>query len=110
AMSIIVPALLAELCYLNRQHTGEFHDGVVVAKHNWALNLSLVFAFMLSGIVLRAIGFDANDGGAQSEHTLFAMRGLLSYGSVIFSVLPLWVVWNIHIDRNCSGESAAAFR
>lgn len=110
AMSTIIPSLLADLCYLNRQQTGEFHDGVVVARHNWALNLSMVFAFLLSGMVLRAIGFDAGEGSGQGEHTLYAMRGLLSVGSVVFSLLPLWVVWNINIVRNDSGESAAAFR
>ncbi len=109
AMSTIIPSLLADLCYLNRQQTGEFHDGVVVAKHNWALNLSLVFAFMLSGIVLRSIGFEAGAGGQQAGVTLYSMRVLLSVGSVIFSLLPLWVVWKIHIVRNENSEDAVAF-
>lgn len=99
AMSTIVPSLLADLCYLNRQKTGEFHDGVVVARHNWAMNLSLVFAFLLSGLVLKAIGFDSADRGDQPEGTLYFMRALLSAGSVIFSLLPLWIIRHIDVTR-----------
>ncbi|WP_051235226.1 MFS transporter [Marinimicrobium agarilyticum] len=99
AMSTIVPSLLADLCYLNRQKTGEFHDGVVVARHNWAMNLSLVFAFLLSGLVLKAIGFESTERGDQPEGTLYFMRALLSVGSVVFSLLPLWIMRHIDVTR-----------
>ncbi len=107
AMSTIVPSLLADLCYLNRQKTGEFHDGVVVARHNWAMNLSLVFAFLLSGLALKAIGFESSQRGDQTEDTLYFMRVLLSAGSVVFSLLPLWIIRHIDVTRTEASQDDA---
>lgn len=99
AMSVIIPSMLADLCYLNWQKTGTYRDSTVVARHNWALNLSLVFAMLLSGLALNIIGFDAAAGQDQSPVTITAMRSILSIGSVAFSLLPLWVLSHINLDR-----------
>ena len=54
---------------------------------------------VLSGLTLSTTGFDAALGGQQSSASIFAMRLILAGGTLLFSLVSLWLVWRGQADK-----------
>lgn len=89
AIGLLIPSILADLCYLVKKETSKMPNSYVVAKHNRALNIGTVVAILGSGIVINITGFDASLGGGQSHNSMEMMRVTLSLGSFVFSLLSM---------------------
>ncbi|WAJ71815.1 MFS transporter [Catenovulum adriaticum] len=103
AMSVIIPALLADLSAIHHKASGYQNTSYFVSQHNKVLQFSLVIALIGSGTLLNLIGFDASSGTAQTESSLFFMRLILSVGSILFSLLPIWLL--TFYPSNCVNHS-----
>ncbi|GAA6186216.1 MFS transporter [Aliiglaciecola sp. NS0011-25] len=92
AMTIIIPALIAQASNQDSEKSQQRREGSFAATHTWIAAVSVMFALMLGGLTLKMIGFDANLTGQQSEATLQWMRVILSVGTVAASAIALALI------------------
>lgn len=92
ATGIIVPAMLADICYQAKTKNVRKTISFVVAKQNKARNIGIFIATLCSGLVLNVIGFDTLD----FVDTRQSMKLILSIGSLVFSLLILLLVTKIN--------------
>ncbi|AWB69164.1 sodium:melibiose symporter (plasmid) [Saccharobesus litoralis] len=90
AVSAVIPALLADICIEHKAKTQQKIEAFIASRQHFILQVSAVFAFLVSGLTLNSIGFDAANGIEQSTDALWLMRVILAAGSVIFSAIPLY--------------------
>lgn len=100
AMSMLIPSMLADLCDEDELMHKERREGLFASLHTWVVNFSMAIAFLLSGISLTLIGFDAANGQLQTSESILLMRVTLSFGTFIFSLIPLWFLKDYKIDAN----------
>jgi GPH family glycoside/pentoside/hexuronide:cation symporter len=91
SMTIIVPALVAQASDQDSQSSDVSRQGGFAAIHHWVVAFSIMFALLMSGISLNMIGFDANLGPQQSSDALHLMKIILSAGTVIPSILAIFI-------------------
>lgn len=89
AMVVLVPSMIADLSHQDREKNQTSRAGMYASVHAWVISFSSVLAFLLSGLCLWLMGFDAHLGRHQPEHSILIMRIILVGGTVFFSVLPL---------------------
>lgn len=102
AMTMLIPSMLADLCDEDELIHQKRREGLFVSVHTWVVNFSMAAALLISGYILNLIGFDANNQAVQSEESINAMRFILSLGTVIFSLIPLWFIRFYNIDEKHS--------
>lgn len=91
-LGVIVMAMLAQCCDIEEEKTKQDQKGLYLSVYNVILHFVKNFAFIISGLTLNLIGFDANLGGEQSENALFAMRIMLAGGTTFFCLLALFIL------------------
>ncbi|MCU4674132.1 MFS transporter [Catenovulum sp. 2E275] len=99
AMTIIIPAMLADLTDIDHQKTGLKREGIFVALYNWVNNFSGAGALMLAGLSLNLIGFNAQFAEQQTEQSLLMMRLILVFGTVICALVCLILLRFLKIER-----------
>lgn len=99
AMTIIIPAMLADLVDIDRYKTGSKREGVFVALYNWVNNFSSAGAIILAGVSLNIIGFNADLAAQQNEISILLMRLILVFGTVIFALIGLLLLRFLKIPR-----------
>ena len=99
AMVIVIPSMMADLAQREARAQGRNHAGAYASIHAWVLSLSGVAVLVLSGLTLSTTGFDAALGGQQSSASIFAMRLILAGGTLLFSLVSLWLVWRGQADK-----------
>lgn len=82
AIYMLCHAMIADVCDLDEYENGTRREGLFGAIYAWVYKTGLAMAFAASGYVLVLIGFDRELGGAQTPHTLTAMK-------IVFCALPL---------------------
>ncbi|MBE8718509.1 MFS transporter [Cellvibrio polysaccharolyticus] len=98
AMVVLVPSMIADRSSAAAgQHS---KTGVYASVQSWVIILASVIVFLGSGLCLNLIGFESQLAGNQPEDTLFAMRVILSAGTVGFSVLGLLALARYSSHRN----------
>jgi GPH family glycoside/pentoside/hexuronide:cation symporter len=89
AMVVLVPSMIADRSSETSETTGSSKTGAYASVQSWATTIATVIVFMGYGLYLKLVGFDGELGGNQTEGAIFAMRMILSAGTVAFSVLAL---------------------
>jgi glycoside/pentoside/hexuronide:cation symporter, GPH family len=92
AMVILIPSMISELAQRQGNQTQINCSGIYSSMHGWTLSVSAVLVLMFSGFTLSLIGFDAGLGGNQQASTLTWMRSILVVGTVVCSLLALFLV------------------
>ncbi|WOH36009.1 MFS transporter [Thalassotalea fonticola] len=92
AMTIIIPALVAEASNQDSDNTKVRREGVFAALHGWMAAISVMFALLVGGVSLNAIGFDASKGSEQLPSALQYMKYILSLGTAISSLFAILVL------------------
>lgn len=87
AMIVIIPSMLSRICLADQLGTG-----LVGALQSWITSSGGILAMVCFGLALNLLGFDAKFGAEQKDNTILFLRGLLSIGTVFFSVLCLAVL------------------
>jgi GPH family glycoside/pentoside/hexuronide:cation symporter len=65
---------MADVCDLDELQTGERREGMFGSIYWWMVKLGMSLAFLLSGYLLNATGYNVEMGGAQTSFTFFWMR------------------------------------
>ncbi|MGL1956310.1 MAG: MFS transporter [Colwellia sp.] len=98
AMTMLIPSMLADLCDEDEVLHQQRREGLFVSLHTWVVNFSMAAALLFSGLTLNIIGFNAANHMDQTNESLLSMRLILSVGTVLFSLLPLYFIRFYHID------------
>jgi GPH family glycoside/pentoside/hexuronide:cation symporter len=70
----LASSMMADVCDLDELQTGERREGMFGSIYWWMVKLGMSLAFLLSGYLLNATGYDVEMGGAQTSFTFFWMR------------------------------------
>jgi Na+/melibiose symporter-like transporter len=98
AMTMLIPSMLADLCDEDELLHQQRREGLFVSIHTWVVNISLALSLLISGLLLNSIGFNANNQAFQTDDSIFLMRIILSFGTVIFSLIPLLLLRHYTVD------------
>ena len=100
----LMMSMTADVCDLDELNNGmPRKEGTFGAIYWWMVKLGQGLALVLSGLVLKVIGFD---GGAASQ-TIDTMHNLRIADIVIPSVtaaLAIWVMWSYNLDEKRAKE------
>ncbi|MEW6997789.1 MFS transporter [Colwelliaceae bacterium BS250] len=100
SMTIIIPALVAQASDQDSQDNNISRQASFASLHHWVVAFSIMFALLVSGLSLNVIGFDANLASTQPNSVLQSMKLILSFGTIIPSLLALYILnryQNIHL-------------
>lgn len=89
AMAVLVPSMIADRSASAIRESLHCKAGVYASVQNLAITVATVMVLLGYGLCLNLVGFEAPLGGNQPEGTIFAMRVILSAGTIAFSVLAL---------------------
>jgi len=89
---ILVNSMKADICDRDELATGHRREGIYGSVSNLLLKGSAAVTYLLGGIVLQLVGFDAARGGAQDPHSLIWMRVVFSLGPVSCLVPAIWLL------------------
>ncbi|WNC69183.1 MFS transporter [Thalassotalea nanhaiensis] len=92
SMTIIIPALVAQASDQDHQTHKISRQGGFASVYQWVVALSIIFALLASGMSLNIIGFDASLANAQSSNALLSMKLILSLGTIIPSMLAVFLL------------------
>jgi len=90
SMTIVIPALVAEASDEYSEKNNINKAGVFAAMHHWVIALSVMFALLVSGLTLNAIGFDATLANNQTSDSLKLMKVILSVGTITPSIIAVY--------------------
>jgi GPH family glycoside/pentoside/hexuronide:cation symporter len=74
ALWVLMAAMLADVCDEDELQTGERREGTFSAVYWWIVKMGLSASLAVSGVLLKATGFNEKLGGAQPDATFFWMR------------------------------------
>jgi GPH family glycoside/pentoside/hexuronide:cation symporter len=74
ALWVLMAAMLADVCDEDELQTGERREGTFSAVYWWIVKMGLSASLALSGVLLKATGFDEKLGGGQGSATIHWMR------------------------------------
>jgi GPH family glycoside/pentoside/hexuronide:cation symporter len=92
AMVVLVPSMIADRSSAAERVSQHSKAGVYASVQSWAITLATVIVFLGYGLCLNMVGFDARLAGGQPDSAIFAMRVILSGGTIGFSLLALMVL------------------
>jgi GPH family glycoside/pentoside/hexuronide:cation symporter len=79
---LILMSMLADICDEDELKTGCRREGSYASIFQLMIKIGFSIAFLLANLMLEGAGFDASLEGAQSEQSLWLMRG-------VFTLLPV---------------------
>lgn len=89
---VVISSSVADVCDQNEQQNNQDNKGVFIAVHQFISKSCQSLALVASGVALNLIGFDANLTGSQAYETILSMRIILSFGTVAFALLALFIL------------------
>jgi GPH family glycoside/pentoside/hexuronide:cation symporter len=89
---ILINSMKADICDWDELTTGRRREGIFGSVSNLLLKGSAAVTYLLGGLVLQAVGFDAARGGAQSAHSILWMRIFFSLGPVVCLAPAIWLL------------------
>ncbi len=87
AMGILVTSMVADQIDVDEHAHDIRREGIFVSLQNWFIAISGAIAVILSGLMLNLIGFEALEGGNQTDTSLNAMRFILVFGTAFPALL-----------------------
>jgi glycoside/pentoside/hexuronide:cation symporter, GPH family len=107
AIGMVVQSMFADICDEDELAHGQRREGLFGAAFSWLLKLGASLSFLVVGVVLNFVGFDAELGADQAPDTLFGMRIFLSVVPSLSAVLCIWLLRKYPISRERSAETRA---
>jgi GPH family glycoside/pentoside/hexuronide:cation symporter len=74
AIMMLAGSIFADICDDDELRSGQRREGLFGAAYSWMMKSVVSLAFLIVGLVLGSIGFDATLGGDQAPETIFWMR------------------------------------
>lgn len=92
ALWVLMASMLADVCDEDELHTGERREGTFSAVYWWFVKMGLSASLALSGVLLKATGFEEKLGAAQGGNTFFWMRICDVFFPAAFIAIAMWLI------------------
>ncbi len=100
----LMMSMTADVCDLDELNNGmPRKEGTFGAIYWWMVKLGQALALVLSGLVLKVVGFDGNKV-AQSAETMTSLRVADIVIPVITASLAIWVMWKYGLNEERARE------
>lgn len=100
----LMSSMIADVCDYDELETNQRREGLFGAIYWWMVKLGLAISGLLSGMMLKASGFDVQLKTAQSEQTLLLLRVFDVAVPLITSAIALWIISTYPITEARAGE------
>jgi GPH family glycoside/pentoside/hexuronide:cation symporter len=107
ALGVLTPSLLADICDDDELRHNQRREGMFSALFGWVNKACISLAFLLTGLILQFIGFDAKLGGAQPGNAIFIMRMIFVLSTTVTAVLAVILLPFYPIGRKRAAEIRA---
>ncbi len=99
----LMGSMVADVCDYDELETGQRREGVLGAIYWWMIKLGIALAGFLSGVLLKASGFDV-DLATQSEQTLWLLRVFDVSIPLVTSLLAMAIMAGYPINETKAQE------
>ncbi len=97
-------SMIADVCDYDELKSNQRREGVFGAIYWWMVKVGMALAGLLTGILLKASGFDVALNAAQSTQTLFLLRVFDVGVPIITSALAIWIIATYSITESKAHE------
>lgn len=105
AMSMVVQSMFADVCDEDELLNGQRREGMFGAVFSWLTKMGISVGFLLTGVALNWVGFDAARKGNQSPDAILAMRLYLSVVPAVAAVVCIVLLRRYPITRDKAAET-----
>lgn len=89
---ILAPSMIADVCDYDEDLSGKRREGMFGAAYGWFTKVGGSAALLTSGFVLTWTGFDVGLGAAQTDETIYLMRGLNAFVPAFFFSVAIFCI------------------
>jgi GPH family glycoside/pentoside/hexuronide:cation symporter len=107
AISMVVQSMFADICDEDELMSGQRREGLFGAVFSWLTKAGTSLAFMLTGFVLNAVGFDVALKADQAPSTILAMRLFLTVAPALAALACIVLLRNYPLSRTRADEIRA---
>ena len=105
AIVMITQSMFADLCDEDELISGQRREGLFGAVFSWLLKTGVSLAFLFTGTVLNAVGFDAALKAHQTPHAILSMRLFLSVAPALAATACIFMLLRYPISRARAEET-----
>nr|WP_281398231.1 MFS transporter [Ruficoccus amylovorans] len=105
AVSTVKQSMMADICDEDELRHHERREGMFSAVFGWVTKTAVSLSFFAGGLVLVFVGFDAQNGGQQSEETFLGMRLFMVIGGMIPNLIALLLLQLYPITKERANET-----
>ena len=103
----LMGSMISDVCDYDELQTHQRREGVFGAIYWWMVKVGMALAGLLTGVLLKASGFDVALGAGQADKTLFLLR-LFDVGiPIVTSAIALWIIASYSITEKKAHEIRA---
>ena len=99
----IMMSMTADICDLDEFKNGTRREGTFSAIYWWMVKFGFAIAGLLTGIILKIVGFDQN-ATIQTEEALTGLRLAYIIIPIIGTLLAIWFMRNYDLDEDKATE------
>jgi GPH family glycoside/pentoside/hexuronide:cation symporter len=103
----LMGSMISDVCDYDELQTKQRREGVFGAIYWWMVKVGMALAGLLTGVMLKASGFDVALGSGQSEKTLFLLRIFDVGVPIITSAIALAIIATYTITEQRAYEIRA---
>ncbi len=100
----LMGSMVADVCDYDELESNQRREGVFGAIYWWMVKLGMALAGLLSGIMLKASGFDVELVSSQSDQTLFFLRVFDVGVPMVTSAIAIWIISTYEITEAMAHE------
>jgi len=103
----LMGSMISDVCDYDELQTHQRREGVFGAIYWWMVKVGMALAGLLTGVLLKASGFDVALGAGQADKTLFLLRVFDVGVPIITSVIALGIIATYTITEKKAHEIRA---
>ena len=100
----LMGSMIADVCDYDELQTNERREGVFGAIYWWMVKVGMAMAGLLTGILLKASGFDVALANAQSVKTLFLLRVFDVGVPMVTSAIAILIIFTFSLTEEKAHE------
>ncbi|MFZ9010275.1 MAG: MFS transporter [Anaerohalosphaeraceae bacterium] len=100
----LMGSMISDVCDYDELTTHQRREGVFGAIYWWMVKVGMALAGLLTGVMLKASGFDVALGSGQSDKTLFLLRVFDVGVPIVTSAIALFIIATYTISEQRAHE------
>jgi len=103
----LMGSMVADVCDYDELESNQRREGVFGAIYWWMVKLGMALAGLLTGVLLKASGFDVELASSQSERALLLLRVFDVGVPLVTSAIAIWIISTYEITESRAHEIRA---